>query len=773
MIGLAAHERDFALLGGAREASLASPEVLVDAVARSLCSASGPRPREARCVFARFKPERALALAFDVCFDDGATRVIVAKRHAAAKRESSAPYEFGAGGLRPWAFDELLGAFLSVFPHDRELPGLPRALDSRRLARRIDELGLYGALRVRPGPSRIETLRYKPERRAVLRLDLRLRERDDAPRVARQLVARVLSPVEAARCAERRRAFDAALTAPLAPRLIDVEERTGILLEEHLSVASLRPGVFEHASSCGALLAALHRVPVGAGTNAAAPMRLELGEWSALAPWVARLVLPELRMARGSWRHGDLHVDQFARGVDGAWRVLDLDLLDFGDPAADLASWIADEVAAASADADWTACGASLLEGYRAGGGAAPGERELCDWTAHALARLAVGALRRLERGALERSHELSRRAEHFATLGLRGGRRAARWMVERIDPAPGDGARVLTEVTSQSGRVERRWLREEQGLRVELDPAQDAALPLAAALRDPARLDLAALHVLAYRPGRRITLRGVRADGTSAILKGYRRSRLRDADLRARAASQLVAGLEGVRIPRVSATHAEHSALELEDLGGRALELRSLEPERLEGFGAALRRFQDGVALDGVARHGHADELGVCRAQLARTIELGHEPRGAAELLAALERVGARLPAPDWTACHRDLHDGQLLELGDTLGWIDFDLACTADSALDAANLVAHLALRRSQSCGARDEAHELALCAALARGLGRSNAGAFAHRARFYRASSHLRLALVYALRPQFGSIPAQQLALCRCALDELGDV
>ncbi len=769
MIGLATHERDLALVRGVREAALAAPDEFVAAVARSLCGEGAPRPLEARCVFARYKPGRALALAFEVAFDDGAKRVVVAKSHASAKRESAPPYELASGALRPWAFDELSGAFLSVFPHDRELPGLPRALDPRRVARRIDELGLYAPLHVRPGPSRLETLRYKPERRAVLRLDLRLRERDDSPRVARQLIARVLPPADAARCAERRRAFDAALAAPLAPRLIDFEERTGILLEEHLAVESLRPGAFEFAQPCGELLAALHRVPVAAPRAPAPPPPLELDEWLGLAPWLAQLDLPALNSTRCAWRHGDLHVDQFARTADGAWRVLDLDLLDLGDPSADLASWIADEVAAAPADGDWEACGAQLLAGYRAGGGVAPDERELARWIAHALARLAVGALRRLERGALERSAELARRAECFASRGARAPRSAAHWIVERIDPASGGGARVITELTLDSGRARRRWVREAQGFRTELDPAADAALPLAAALREPARLGLAALHLLAYRPGRRLTLRGVRADGSSAIFKGYRRSRASAAELRARAASQLSSGLDGVRIPRVIAAHAELGALELEDLGGQPLELRSLAPARIERFGAALRRFQDSACFDGEARHGHAEELAVCRTHLERTRELEREPRGAADLLVRLERAGASLPPPHWRACHRDLHDGQLLELGDALGWIDFDLACEADSALDAANLVAHLALRRLQGCGARDEAHELVLNAAFARGLGRSGESGFQRRAAFYRAASHLRLALVYALRPQFERLPGQELEHARVALEE----
>lgn len=769
MIGLAAHERDLALVVGAREAALADAEHLVAAVERSLCAVGAPKPLEATCVFARWKPGRALALAFEVAFDDGVRRVVVAKTHASSKRESAPPYELDAGGLRPWAFDERSGAFLSVFPHDRELPGLPRALDPRRVARRIDELGLYSPLRMRPGPSRLVTLRYKPERRAVLRLDLRLRERDDSPRVARQLIARVLPPLEAQRCAERRRTFDAASVAPLAPRFIDLEERTGILLEEHLAVESVRAGDFAHARECGALLAELHRVPVREDLPSSEPARLELDEWSAVAPWLARCAASELRASRRAWRHGDLHADQFARSADGAWRVLDLDLLDVGDPSEDLATWIADEVAAAPVEPVDDECGVALLEGYRAAGGVEPDERELALRVAHSLTRLAVGALRRLERGALERSMELARRAERFAARAGRGISVAQHWIVERIDPAPTGGGRVLTELSVDSVRARRRWRREERGECVELDPGADTALALGAALREPKKLGVASLELLAYRPGRRLTLRGVRADGSSAIFKGYRRSRARDAELRARAASQLSTSATGVRIPRVLALHAEWAALELEDLGGRALELRTLAPARLERFGAALRRFGDSACFDEAARHGHDDELAVCRTHLARTAELGHEPRGAAGLLSALDGASAEVPRPVWAACHRDLHDGQLLDLGDALGWIDFDLACTADSALDAANFVAHLALRRLQGCGPRDESHEHALAAAFARGLARSTEPGFERRAAFYRAATYLRLALVYALRPQFASAPDEQLELARRALEE----
>ncbi|MEZ5973836.1 MAG: phosphotransferase [Planctomycetota bacterium] len=61
-------------------------------------------------------------------------------------------------------------------------------------------------------------------------------------------------------------------------------------------------------------------------------------------------------------------------------------------------------------------------------------------------------------------------------------------------------------------------------------------------------------------------------------------------------------------------------------------------------------------------------------------------------------------LPPHAWVACHRDLHDGQILISGGRPVLLDLDLLCAADPALDAGNLTAHFLLRELQAAGGAD---------------------------------------------------------------------
>ncbi|NOJ60380.1 phosphotransferase [Arthrobacter sp. 260] len=97
----------------------------------------------------------------------------------------------------------------------------------------------------------------------------------------------------------------------------------------------------------------------------------------------------------------------------------------------------------------------------------------------------------------------------------------------------------------------------------------------------------------------------------------------------------------------------------------------------------------------------------------------------------------------------HRDLHDKQLLFNPDSgsIGLIDCDTVAVAEPALDLANLLVHVDFRRAQgvySAVAAQTAEQSVLTAAAAMGVSDARLQAYA-------VSTRLRLACLYAFRPQ----------------------
>jgi hypothetical protein len=267
MSGLRHYERDAAPLYACGDDRLAPPaaDELLALVGAHLARPGAPAPVEARWVYARWKPATSLTAGFELDYADGRRRWVSWKRYADGKVGRLA--ERGEREVSADAADELLSehallerqdVHLWAPPFDRELPGLERACDLRRTKRWFLEQGVFPGRRVRSGSSRAELVRYKPERRAVLRLDLRLRPLEGGPKTAETLGARALPPADAARVAAARRAWQDGPGGALAPRLVAHEERTGLLFEEWLDVEAVAHDDFARAGDAGALLARLH-----------------------------------------------------------------------------------------------------------------------------------------------------------------------------------------------------------------------------------------------------------------------------------------------------------------------------------------------------------------------------------------------------------------------------------------------------------------------------------------------------------------------------------
>lgn len=424
MNGLREHLRDASLPAAAGEPGLQPPDeaAVLELVREHLLRPGAPAPTAADWTYARWKPGVSLAAGYALRWPDGERRLLLVKlyagdkaRHLAARPE---PDDAGpAGGdprLRPGAALAGHGRALAVYPHDRELPGLPRLLDLQRTRRLLAEAGVFGERVVRAHRSRAVLLRHRPEARAVLRLELGLKAPDGA-RSTETLAARVLPPAEAARVAAARAA---SRHLRGAPRLLAVEERTGLLFEEWLDVEAQRPDDFSRAGPAGRMLAGLHAPAPGT------PRVDDLQAHAPLFAWHPRLAA----LAAGArapapagaarWTHGDFHPDQLAveRG-SGELRLLDLDRLGPGRAVDDLASWVADALVAAP-DAPPLEAAAPLLDGYAAAGGAPPVARELQAALASALVSRAAAALRRLEDGAVGRAARLLESARALAPRG-------------------------------------------------------------------------------------------------------------------------------------------------------------------------------------------------------------------------------------------------------------------------------------------------------------------------------------------------------------------
>ncbi|MSR62113.1 MAG: hypothetical protein EXS08_06690 [Planctomycetes bacterium] len=411
-MALRERERDLDLPARAGEARLRPPAVeeLCALVRAHLLRPEAPALVSARWDYARWKPGVSITSVFMLSFADGSEEPVVAKRYVDGKDRTltfkprnEENLEELCPRLKPRALLAEQALSLWVPAADRVLRGLPVLLDKKKLGELVVRSALAPAGSIKKRKSEYTLLRYKPERRAVYRIDLRLRT-EERPKLA--LAARALPPPEAARVVAARTALAQAGGGELVPPIAGTNLRQGFLLEPWLALESFAPDSFTHAHEAGAQLARLHALAAPAGLRKVATgIPGDLDELFAGDAALAQLPRAKAHPApeRLVFLHGDFHPDQVVKHADGRWLLMDLDVLGAGDPAFDFACWAADWIVEHER-ADLERALGPLLEGYRSTGGTPPSAARLAAFTAAELVNRAGSTFRRLEKGANEKA---------------------------------------------------------------------------------------------------------------------------------------------------------------------------------------------------------------------------------------------------------------------------------------------------------------------------------------------------------------------------------
>lgn len=291
-----------------------------------------------------------------------------------------------------------------------------------------------------------------------------------------------------------------------------------------------------------------------------------------------------------------------------------------------------------------------------------------------------------------------------------------------------------------------------------ELRVEEDAKIPLVAKLSE---VDFLAGHsVISYRPGRRIVIAPL-SDDPAIIYKGYKRHHATQA-AKNYASALSASELGGFDIPELLRYETRGDYLVMARRIGHPPVIGTGAVDSWAEIGACLQRFQRANGRDLSRTFSAGDELKVLDERARRFLMcMPSLPEGWLTAREHLQHVADGLPPAQMGLAHRDLHDGQFLVNGKTISLLDFDLICSADVALDAGNLLAHMKLRTLQGRHENGTSALTACCEAFLSALGRGGEAGFEKRLCFYQATSFYRLALLYALRPRWSHLGGSLIA------------
>lgn len=692
-----------------------------------------PGMRGAGVTYLRYKPGRSCLAAYraevdgrpiDLVAKTYGTRAMDKFHRAMATAGASVTGRLGPGRF---ALDNTT-VVVSVFPNDPKLRRLARLTAPDALARLAVGLGVHAD----SDATRLETLRYNPERRFVGRL--MVDERDIA-------AVRCYTRHDYARIAAKAGALESrgplrlprTLTRDHRARLLAFEWQRGDLLEETMRRKTVTARTLELV---GTALAHLHgqqapELPRWTGPSEAAAL-------VALARYVAFLHPPigagvgdlaqrlAARLAPATVKARPLHGDFYAKQVlanGGMAALIDLDEASLGEPAIDLARFRADlEAAVISHHLDAGEIEPlfePLLEGYRLASGALPARLDL--HVAAQLLRLTTHPFRRREAGWAEKAAAIVERARAFLDND-------ARSRSGRIASPRGTGRQAMLRVapdacgsSSAAGTAPERAVPPKVVDRfgVTSDPHMpflsramnpgDMAERFAQALPclDAAQhIEILAITVTRYKPRRRCIItydvaahdRGgtirklavvgkVRARGTDTFTHNLLQT-LRTGSFGASAG-------DGILVPEsLGLVKDVHMGVQRHVPGeslGRLLECPS-GPRHARRAAEAIHKLH-AVSPPADRRHTVDDEIRILREQLTDVAQAQPCWRGRVErLLEGCARIAAGIRQEPPCGIHRDFYPDQILADGDRMYLMDLDLYSEGPPALDIGNFVAHL---------------------------------------------------------------------------------
>lgn len=300
-------------------------------------------------------------------------------------------------------------------------------------------------------------------------------------------------------------------------------------------------------------------------------------------------------------------------------------------------------------------------------------------------------------------------------------------------------------------GEMQRFFVYDENEL-TELQAKNDSKIPL---LSISDESDFMTSHaIISYRPGRRVVLEPVN-DNHGGIVKAYRKHKS------ARAVENYAVALSaceqgGFDIPGLLRYESQDDYLVMARRTGKSPLIASDATAVWGGIGSSLHRFHCSQVVNDLEEFSSRDELLVLDERARRFLLcMPCLPRGWKAGRERLETAVINLPPALTGLAHRDLHDGQFIVAGNTISLLDFDLICSADIALDAGNLLAHMKLRALQRRQDGDNSALTDCRKAFLFGLGKHNEPGFDNRLNFYQATTFYRLALLYALRPRWSHL------------------
>lgn len=607
---------------------------------------------------------------------------------------------------------------LFLFPNDAAVRGMRFVAQLDKLKRALGTLPAVsrGRLRVRGRRSILHTVRYKPERRLILRAGLRLKDDASGDQEEQRLFLRFFTDDRGARLSRWSENLHAGPLGAVVPQPYGALLDGRLLVEEDVEGRPLYVDVLHGSAPADRLaevVCALHRTPLSGLPSLDSDVLLRRAtEIGRNLRFVAPHLAPRIERLLGALRaaaptdgvectvHGDLHMHQFLV-TRSDLVVVDFERAGRGDPLLDLGHLTAHALLLEHREPDHAAAVAEfrheVTEGVLA---RTPGSRaaSVPFFVGLGLLERALLPFRRLERDWEDRCG---------AVLDI-----ALEQLDARLDSAPPARPAYFARAAfgvfhprpdaPWPGHVVGRGNRRRYG---EYLPASDRFAPIDP-LADPRLPALASWlsrgELVTYRVGRRAT---VRLEQERSFAKVVRPRRASSIAVRYRAMHEArYRSTDGFpRVPRLAHCDEEAGVLVMDQLPGTPLHRLLTAPvpvadAALAAVGRGLAAFHSHPADPRLDAHHRPPPR-----PLPTWIELvaPHDPA----LSARCAQVAETIPPPREgvrairTFVHGDLHDRNILIDGPEIGLLDLDQLGLGSPTEDVGNLAAHFVLRALQA--------------------------------------------------------------------------